>query len=345
MGWCGMLESKSISCATIWCYKGKEKRRKRESISAIKLQLVHTFVEKIVIKLRIFIRWSFLILLIFADQIVHVGFSFSELHLIHALGSVPMQESFATKHASKLLADTTKELLNRCRVADECRWHLQSLRWNVTDGCLNIIRYPFNEVARILVLYRQHLLINFLHRHLSTKDSGNSQIASMSRITCCHHIFRIEHLLCQLRHGQATILLWATRDKRCKSGHEEVQTWKGHHVRCQLTKIGVELTWKAETCRDARHRERDEMIQVAICWRRQFERTKANVVERLIVNAECSIGVLHQLMYRQGRIVRFDDSVGDFRRWNDRERVHDTIGILFANFRDEQCAEPTSGAA
>ena len=34
-----------------------------------------------------------LVLLVLRHQIVHVGFSLSELHLIHTLASVPMEES------------------------------------------------------------------------------------------------------------------------------------------------------------------------------------------------------------------------------------------------------------
>jgi len=37
-----------------------------------------------------FFSGSVLILLIFRDQVVHVGFGFSEFHLVHSFTSVPM---------------------------------------------------------------------------------------------------------------------------------------------------------------------------------------------------------------------------------------------------------------
>uniref|UniRef100_A0A914KH58 Uncharacterized protein n=1 Tax=Meloidogyne incognita TaxID=6306 RepID=A0A914KH58_MELIC len=39
-----------------------------------------------------------LILLVFRNQVVHVGLGFSEFHLVHTFASVPMKEGFATEH-------------------------------------------------------------------------------------------------------------------------------------------------------------------------------------------------------------------------------------------------------
>ena len=47
----------------------------------------------LILKLFIIVNSCFLILLILGDQIIHVGFSLSELHLVHTFTSVPMQES------------------------------------------------------------------------------------------------------------------------------------------------------------------------------------------------------------------------------------------------------------
>lgn len=53
-----------------------------------------------------------LVLLVFRDEIVHVGFGFGEFHLIHALTSVPMEESLAAEHSSELLRDALEDLLD-----------------------------------------------------------------------------------------------------------------------------------------------------------------------------------------------------------------------------------------
>jgi hypothetical protein len=58
-------------------------------------------------------------LLVFGDKIVHVGFGFSELHLVHALTSVPMEESLAPEHGGELLWDTLEDLLDSSSVEEQ----------------------------------------------------------------------------------------------------------------------------------------------------------------------------------------------------------------------------------
>merc|ERR1712038_1883720 len=65
-----------------------------------------------------------LVLLVFRHQVVHVGLGLSELHLIHTLTSVPMQESLTTEHSGELLGDTLEELLDGCAVANKGGSHL-----------------------------------------------------------------------------------------------------------------------------------------------------------------------------------------------------------------------------
>ena len=64
----------------------------------------------------------------------------------------------------------------------------------------------------------------------------------MTRVTCGHHVLGIKYLLRQLRHGQRTVLLAATRRQRSKAGHEEVQTWEWNHVDGQFTQVSVQLS-------------------------------------------------------------------------------------------------------
>ena len=45
------------------------------------------------------------------------------------------------------------------------------------------------------------------------------------------------------------------------------------------------------------------MVKVAVRGSRELQGPEADVVERLIVNAERLIRVLHELMHRQGSIV------------------------------------------
>ena len=83
-----------------------------------------------------------------------------ELHLVHTLASVPMEESLTPEHSGELLGHTLEELLDGGAVSDEGGGHLQTTGWDVTYSGLDVVGDPFNEVAAVLVLYVQHLLVN-----------------------------------------------------------------------------------------------------------------------------------------------------------------------------------------
>ncbi len=93
-----------------------------------------------------------------------------------------------------------------------------------------------------------------------------------------------------------------------------MQPGEGHHVDGQLAEISIELTRETKASGDTRHGQRDEMVQVAIGRSGQFQGTETNVIERLVVNAECLISVFYKLVNRQGSIVRFHDCVTDLKR-------------------------------
>ena len=89
----------------------------------------------------------------------HLG----KLHLVHALSSVPMQESLATEHSRELLTDSLEELLDSCAVTNKRGGHLKTAWWDVAYGSLDVVGDPFDKVAAVFVLDVHHLLVNLLH--------------------------------------------------------------------------------------------------------------------------------------------------------------------------------------
>ena len=81
------------------------------------------------------------------------------------------------------------------------------------------------------------------------------------------------------------------------------------HVDSQLAEVRVELTREPQASRDTRHDDRDEVVEVTICWRRELERPEADVVERLVVDTEGLIRVLDKLVHGERGVVRLNDGV------------------------------------
>ena len=263
----------------------------------------------LLIELSLLLGCRVLVLLVLGHQVVHVRLGLCELHLVHALARVPMQESLTPEHGRELLGDSLEQLLDGGAVADEGTGHLETTWWDVTHGRLDVVRDPFDEVAAVLVLYIQHLFVDLLHRHSTTEYRSYRQIATVTRIAGGHHILGVEHLLRKLWHRQGSVLLATAGGEGSEAGHEEVETWEWHHVHCQLPQISVQLSGESETGRDARHGCRDEMVEIAVCGSRQLQRTEADIVKSLVVDAVCFVCVLDELMDGQCSVVWFYDCV------------------------------------
>ena len=240
----------------------------------------------ILLEVGLVVGRSLLVLLVLGDEVVHVGLGLGELHLVHALARVPVEESLAAEHGRELLRDALEQLLDGRRVADESGRHLETARRDVAHGRLDVVGDPLDEVGRVLVLDVEHLLVDLLHRHASAEDGRHRQVTSVARVAGGHHVLGVEHLLRQLGHRQGAVLLRAASRQRREAGHEEVQTREGHHVDGQLTQVGVQLAGEAQARRHARHRQRHQMVQVAVRRRRQLQRAEANIVKRLKNNEE-----------------------------------------------------------
>merc|ERR1711893_529321 len=100
----------------------------------------------LLVELALLLGGGILVLLVLRHQVVHVGFGLSELHLVHALSSVPMQESLATEHGGELLRDSLEQLLDGGGVSNEGGRHLQASWWDVADSGLHVVGDPFDEV-------------------------------------------------------------------------------------------------------------------------------------------------------------------------------------------------------
>merc|ERR1711939_1147901 len=75
----------AASCATYSC---------RENAYAYGRLGLHVVLALLLVEFALFLRRGVLVLLVLRHQVVHVALRFRELHLVHALAGVPVQECF-----------------------------------------------------------------------------------------------------------------------------------------------------------------------------------------------------------------------------------------------------------
>merc|ERR1719420_1535337 len=82
--------------------------------------VVSIFVLKVVV-----VSGGVLILLVLGHEVVHIALGLGELHFVHSLSSVPVEECFAAEHGGELLAHSFEHILNGGGVPDEGGAHLE----------------------------------------------------------------------------------------------------------------------------------------------------------------------------------------------------------------------------
>merc|ERR1719262_1974442 len=86
------------------------------------------------IELTLLLGGGVLVLLVLRNEVVHVALRLRELHLVHALACVPMQEGLAAEHGGEILSHSLEHLLNGSGIARERDRHLKALWRDITDG-------------------------------------------------------------------------------------------------------------------------------------------------------------------------------------------------------------------
>jgi len=277
-------------------------------------------------------------------QICGWGFGLSLLHLGFLVGFLLVEFALLLGRGVLVLLVLTDQIVHVGDRRSTDRGIGGTWR-DVANSRLHVVRDPFNKVTAVLVLGVEHLLVDLLHGHASSEHSGNSQVASVAWVAGGHHVLGVEHLLGEFGDGEGSVLLATSAGEWGKAWHEEVETGEGHHVDGELSEIGVQLTGESEARGDAAHRCADEMVQVTVGGGGELERSEANVVERLVVNAVGLVGVLDQLMDGERGVVRLDYGVADLGRWHYGEGVHNSVGVLLSDLGDEERAHAGTGAA
>merc|ERR1711939_956308 len=304
------------------------------------LHLVHHVL--LLIELTLVLSGCVLVLLVLGHKVVHVRLSLGELHLVHTLTGVPVEEGLAAEHASELLGDSLPQLLDSGGVTDEDGGHLETLRWDVADRGLDVVRDPLHEVRGVLVLDVEHLLVDLLGGHAATEEGGAGEVAAVARVGSAHHVLSIEHLLGELGHGECAVLLGAAGGEWGEASEEEVQAREWDQVDTELAEVGVKLARESQAACHAGHASGAQVVEVTVGWGGELEGTEADVVQSLVVKAHALVGVLDQLVDREGGVVRLDHSVGHLWRGHDGEGEHHAVGVLLADLGDQESSHTST---
>merc|ERR1719203_2519338 len=95
------------------CSHALEQNNSRESIRSQcrrKTSWLHVILTLLLIEFAFLFRRCILVLLILGDKVVHIAFGFRELHLVHTLTCVPVEECLAAKHCREVLSHTLEHL-------------------------------------------------------------------------------------------------------------------------------------------------------------------------------------------------------------------------------------------
>jgi len=234
-----------------------------------------------------------LILLVFGHEIVHVGLSLGEFHLVHSFAGLPVQESLSPEHGSELLRNSLEHLLDGGGVSYEGDAHLQALGRDVADGGLDVVGDPLDEVRGVLVLHVEHLFVDLFGGHSAAEHALGGQVAAVPWVGSAHHVLGVEALLGQLRDRQSSLLLRSSGGQRGESDHEEVQSRERNEVDCHFPEISVQLTGEPDASSDARDGSGDQVVEITVGGGGQLEGSEADIVQCLVVDYLYDISVLH----------------------------------------------------
>ncbi len=167
----------------------------------------------------------------------------------------------------------------------------------------------------------------------------------MTGVTFHHLVGWLEGGVGDLSNRELLMVGLLSRDNWGIGGEGEMDTWVGHQVGLELSKIDVEGTIEPEGGSDGADDLTDQTVKVGVGWALNVEVTTADVVDGLVVNHEGTVGVLKGGMGGQDGVVWLNNSDGDLRGWVDRELKLGLFSVINGEPLHKKGGESGSGTS
>ena len=120
----------------------------------------------------------------------------------------------------------------------------------------------------------------------------------MARVTFHHLVGRFEAGIGDFGNGQLFMVCLFSRDDWSVRGKWEMNPGVRHQVGLELRQVDVEGTVKSQRGSDGADDLTDETVKVGVGWSLYVQVAAADVVNSLVIDHECAIGVFKCRMGR-----------------------------------------------
>lgn len=122
-----------------------------------------------------------------------------------------------------------------------------------------------------------------------------------------------------------------------------MHTRVGHQVRLELVEVDVQGTVKAQAGRDRADNLSNQTVKMLVRGTGDIEVPLANIVDSLVIDEECAVGVLDGRVSAENGIVRFDDGVADAGSRVDGELELGLLAVVVSEPLEEESTESGAG--
>lgn len=129
------------------------------------------------------------------------------------------------------------------------------------------------------------------------------------------------------------------RDNGCVADKRVVNTRVGHEVGLELVQINVEGTVESQGRGDGADDLGDQTVEMLVVGPGNIQAATADVVDRLVVDEECAVGVLDGAVSREDRVVGLDDGGRDARSRVNGELELALLAVIGGEALEEESTE------